>query len=67
MEGRERDEMIRLKDIRKVFGKGSTKIVAYSNGNLIYEGLVRDMPTDIDYYYVVDGNIIDNRIEAEVE
>lgn len=59
--------MIRLKDVRKVFGKSNAKITAHSDGNLIYEGLVRDMPTDIDYYYVVNGNIIDNRIEAEVE
>ena len=61
--------MIKLKDIKKVFGKGNAKIVAvtHSDGNLIYWGLVRDMPTDADYYYVVNGNIIDNRIEVEVE
>ena len=59
--------MIKLKDIKKVFGKGNAKIVAHSNGNLIYEGLVRDMPTDIDYYYVANGDIINNRIEVEVD
>ena len=59
--------MIKLKDIKKVFGKGNAKITAHSNGNLIYEGLVRDMPTDIDYYYVVNGNIINSGIEVEVE
>lgn len=60
--------MINLRDIKKVFGKGNARITVMADRDdpPAYAGLVRDMPTEFDYYYVSKGDIVNNIIEVEV-
>ena len=57
--------MIRLSEIKKVFN-GYIPIDIYENGRRIFADVVRNIPRELETCEVIDGDIINNRIDCEV-
>ena len=57
--------MMKLKVLQNVFNE-FIPIDIYENGNRIFAGTIGTIPKELENCEVVGGNIINNRIEAEV-